>query len=73
VTDIIFNYIKAFNKLGIFKHDADNGNFKYFPHPPTTRLILKFMINQTITATTRKFSSANGSAILFKIYSTQVI
>jgi len=31
------------------------------------------MINQTIIAITRQFSSVNDSAILFKIYSTQVI
>jgi hypothetical protein len=31
------------------------------------------MINQTIIAITRQFPSVNDSAILFKIYSTQVI
>jgi hypothetical protein len=35
--------------------------------------ILKFMLNRTVIAITRQFSSVNDSAILFKIYSTQVI
>jgi hypothetical protein len=59
--------------MRIFKCDVDNGNFKYFPHQPTTGLILKFMINQTITAITRQFSSVSDSVILFEIHSTQAI